>query len=83
MPKSGSTSDRGYGTKHQRERAKAKRFVDSGCAHCWRCGTWLDPKQPWDLGHDDDDRSVYRGPECRPCNRATNGRQAPVKGWVL
>lgn len=75
------TAARGYGAAHQRKRAKVKRTVDSGDAYCWRCGGWLDPTQPWDLGHDDHDRSIYRGPEHIACNRATNGRSTtrPVR----
>lgn len=69
-----STTERGYGSAHQRERAKWKRVVEAGQANCWRCGAWLDPSQPFDLGHDDIDRSIYRGPECRPCNRAAGAR---------
>ena len=41
---------------------------------CWRCRTTEINPQHWHLGHDDHDRSVYRGPECVPCNLATNGR---------
>lgn len=74
MPKPGSTTARGYGAKHQAERKKWQPIVDRGEAYCWRCGCWLDPAKPWDLGHDDHDRTQYRGPECRPCNRATKGR---------
>ncbi|MBK6556280.1 MAG: hypothetical protein IPG16_03340 [Comamonadaceae bacterium] len=40
---------------------------------CWRCGDDIDPEH-WHLGHDDYDRTVYRGPECIPCNTATRGR---------
>jgi hypothetical protein len=81
MPKLGKTSARGYGARHQAERAKAKRLVDAGLAYCWRCGGWIPPGTPFDLGHDDQDRSVYRGPEHRgrECpaggNRATSGRR--------
>lgn len=70
----GDTTQRGYGWQHQQLRAKVKTQVDQGTEHCWRCGKWLNPDEPWDLGHDDKDRTIYRGPECRPCNRATNGR---------
>jgi len=32
---------------------------------CWRCGELIRPGQPWHLGHDDYDRTKYRGPEHR------------------
>ena len=65
-------AERGYGPEHSKTRRWFKtNVVDKGNGYCWRCGVWLDPKEPWDLGHDDYDRSVYRGPECRPCNRGT------------
>jgi hypothetical protein len=84
MPKPGSTTARGYGSRHQAERRKWAAVVARGEAYCWRCGTWLDPGQPFDLGHDDQDRSIYRGPECRPCNRATAGRKPErVNRWTL
>jgi hypothetical protein len=80
----GSTADRGYGSAHQRERARWAPRVLAGECYCWRCDTWLDPREPWDLGHDDNDRSIYRGPECRPCNRATNGRKSsPINRWTF
>ena len=41
---------------------------------CWRCAENGQPHEVdpgcWDLGHDDHDRSIYRGPECRGGNRA-------------
>lgn len=49
--------------------------------HCWRCGTPIDPTY-WHLGHDDHDRSRYRGPECVPCNTATYQREDRGR-WVL
>jgi len=53
---------------HRRRRAEAKVEVEAGRACCWRCGRWLAPGSLWHLGHDDVDRSVYRGPECVSCN---------------
>lgn len=60
-----------YSYAHRQLRKHFAAVVEAGQAHCWRCGTWLDPRQPWDLGHDDRDKEVWRGPECRPCNRGT------------
>ncbi|AEL19996.2 HNH endonuclease [Mycobacterium phage Jamie19] len=71
------TSARGYGAAHQRLREQYRPLVASGRATCWRCGQPISPTEAWDLGHDDDDRSRYRGPEhARRCNRAAAGRKA-------
>lgn len=53
---------------HKRLRAQAARQVAAGDAHCWRCGRWLAPDEPFHLGHDDHDRTIYRGTECVGCN---------------
>ena len=76
---------RTYGRAHRKVRAAVKVIVDRGEAYCWRCGLWIDPNGPFDLGHDDDDRSIYRGPEHVHCNRATAGRRQPkpARRWVL
>ena len=76
MPKPGSTTQRGYGADHQAVRADWKLDVDALRVNCWRCGELIVPDYSlkcdgWDLGHDDLDRSVYRGPEHRACNRRT------------
>lgn len=48
--------------------------MSGGTVSCWRCKEPIRPGQPWDLGHDDDDRRVYRGPEHLACNRNTASR---------
>lgn len=78
----GTRQERGYDAAHDRLRASWQRRLDAGeVVHCWRCKlrgvlTVIDPAN-WHLGHEDLDRSKYRGPECVPCNTATSGRIAP------
>jgi hypothetical protein len=66
-----STTARGYGSAHQALRKKVAALVASGNAVCWRCGRPILPWMQWDLGHDDFDRSIYRGPEHQRCNRSS------------
>lgn len=70
-----TTSERGYGTAHQKLRAQVKRDVNAGTAYCWRCTRPILPGTAWDLGHDDEDRTRYRGPEHARCNRATSSHR--------
>jgi hypothetical protein len=72
---------RGYGWTHRQIRESFKRAVAAGVCYCTRCGEWIDPAEPWDVGHDDVDRSLYSGPEHRRCNRATNGRRMTSRQW--
>lgn len=71
----GTTTQRGYGAAHQKRRRKAARAVTRGEANCWRCGKPIHPDEDWDLGHDDHDRSITRGPEHVKCNRETASRR--------
>lgn len=66
-----TTKERGYGYQHKLLRRRWVREVALGGVRCARCGKLIVPGTPWDLGHDDVDRSRYSGPEHRACNRAT------------
>lgn len=71
----GTRQQRGYDAAHDKLRAEYQRRMDAGERFtCWRCPRPIDPSD-WHLGHDDHDRSKYRGPECPPCNLATSGRK--------
>ena len=59
----GNTTGRGYGHTHQQLRKQWARQVAAGGVKCWRCHELIDPGDPWDFGHDDYDRSLYRGPD--------------------
>lgn len=73
----GSRQARGYDAEHDRLRAEWKPHVEAGEVDCWRCGERIRPGEAWDLGHDDHDRTIYRGPEhAGRCNRAAAGRRA-------
>ena len=83
MPVNGTTNQRGYGSKHQQLRAKLRPQVDAGLTNCWRCGRPIQPGQRWDLGHDDHDRTMYRGPEHArrvDCPAGGNRRAGAIKG---
>ena len=75
MTSRAGTSARGYGGKHQALRKRLAVLVASGRAVCWRCGRAIYPGQSWDLGHDDRDRTIYRGPEHARCNRSSGARR--------
>jgi hypothetical protein len=75
MAGQGGTTARGYGAAHQALRRRLAPDVTAGNVACWRCGQPIQPGQPWDLGHDDADRSQYRGPEHRAHNRAAGARK--------
>lgn len=78
MPKPGSTTQRGYGAEHRRERERWVEAVASGFVCCARCGNPIYPGTAWDLGHDDYDRTSYAGPEHASCNRKAGSRKAAL-----
>jgi hypothetical protein len=79
MAVQGTTTQRGYGSKHQAERRRWVPVVNTGHVICWRCGQPIRPDEPWDLGHDDHDRSIHRGPEHSTCNRVAGARRANAR----
>ena len=80
----GTTTARGYGSKHQRERARWKPAVDAGLAYCRQpvClqrSRWIPPGTDWALGHTDD-RSAYLGPCHALCNQRDGARRGAQIG---
>jgi hypothetical protein len=78
----GSTTDRGYGHEHRRERARWKPAVERGDVDCHAIvclepDRRIRPDQRWHLGHTPD-RSAWTGPEHERCNTsegATRGNR--------
>jgi hypothetical protein len=79
-PKRPSAASRGYGSRHRKLRARWAARVAAGGVACARCGRLIEPGEPFDLGHSDEDRSQYVGPEHRACNRGL-GRTGPRSTW--
>ena len=72
-----TTSQRGYDSKHQAERAKWAPLVKLGIIDCRR-GTQcrapnrrIQPGEPWHLGHPDAACPAPKAPEHEACNEAT------------
>lgn len=72
--KRGTKRQRGYDAQFNRTRKWWEPRVELGLVDCWRCGKPLEPGITWHLGHDDDDRTIIRGPECPPCNLSAAGK---------
>jgi len=70
-----NTTRRGYGSQHQAKRKQLlEQFVPG--QPCARCGKPITTVGDAQLGHDDHDRSRYRGLEHIRCNEATTGRRS-------
>jgi hypothetical protein len=74
MPSKGTTHQRGYGIAHQKLRAQWEPKVRAGAVDCARCRRPILPGQAWQLGHHDQDRGRYNGPEHARCNLQAGGR---------
>lgn len=74
----GTSTQRGYDYAHRRQAEAYRARVAQGTPlPCWRCGKPITDPNDLDLGHDDHDRSIVRGPEhARGCNRSAAGRSA-------
>lgn len=70
----GTKAERGYGKEFQAERKVWVRMVAEGVVNCWRCLKPIAPSGDFHLGHDDNDRSIIRGPECPSCNLSAAGK---------
>lgn len=70
-----STTNRGYGITHTKERLRWKAIVEQGWARCTRCGQRIHPDARWDLDHSED-RHSYLGAAHTTCNR----RAGAIKG---
>jgi hypothetical protein len=69
-----NTTQRGYDHHHDQARAAWAPVVAQGGVSCRRCHQLITPGQAWDLGHDDNDRTLPPLPEhARACNRAAAG----------
>jgi len=64
---------------HRAQVQAVKATVASGRAFCWRCGRYLPPGSKAHAGHDDHDRTVYRGAECVRCNLSAAARKGAAK----
>lgn len=69
------TAERGYGAAHEKLRKAWAPRVATGAVACARCRRRILPGMPWDLGHEDWDRTRYTGPEHASCNRAAGARK--------
>ena len=80
MPRSGKTTQRGYGWAHQQLRKRWQRSVDAGVVNCAPCGFLIEPGESWHLDHTDD-RQGYYGPAHWSCNvtAANKGRARGVR----
>jgi hypothetical protein len=63
-----STTERGLGSSHQRNRSRWARVVVGGAVARTRWGPSIARGEAWDLDHRDD-RSGYLGPAHASCNR--------------
>ena len=85
----GDTTRRGYGTQHQKLRARMKPIVDAGQVICARCGERIQPGQRWCLDHADTAHAhqvgAYLGASHAWCNQLARNRKPrpPAKALAM
>jgi hypothetical protein len=77
------TTQRGYGSPHQKERARWQPVVAAGqawCAEtaCLEPSRWIAPGSTWHLAHDTG-QDGYRGPAHQRCNIAEANRRRAAR----
>lgn len=84
MPPTKTTTQRGYGHRHQKLRLRWKRLLNQqGQLPCTRCPNLVHPTDDWELDHTDD-RDSYLGIAHKRCNRSAGGRksqQPKIQRW--
>ena len=75
----GSTTQRGYGSAHQKLKNWWRPQVDAGMVSCHATiclmpSRWIAPGTPWHLGHTAD-RTGWTGPEHQRCGAADGARR--------
>jgi hypothetical protein len=65
---------RGYDATYDRERRRWVRVVARGGVVCPYCRRLIHPDEPWDLGHEGDEKSRPTAPWHRGCNRSYAAR---------
>lgn len=68
-----STTSRGYGVAHKKERERWRPIVQAGEALCARCDEPIDPEEDWHLDHTQD-RTGYIGVSHADCNIKAGAR---------
>lgn len=81
----GTTTERGYGVTHVRQKKEYEPFVAAGLCECARCGERIKPGEKWVLDHNED-RTGYLGPSHAYCNSAaaaekTNRPRRQTRKW--
>lgn len=78
-PSPNSTTNRSYGSAHQKLRARWAPLVATGMVRCALGGELLKPGTKWHLAHADHPDAhrlgLYAGPACARHNNGTNRRQ--------